>query len=89
MKNDLIEKIRTGSGGIRTICFNDNRTDPYVMMHNSAEELIDGRLDELYTQWQATNELPEENEQFENFLSWLESDKGYVYLPVVDAMKLF
>lgn len=89
MTKNFIENIRNGSGGVRTVCFNENHTDPYVMLHDSAEELNDARLDELYAQWRAGNEKPEENEQFENFLSWLESDKGFIYLPVVDAMKMF
>lgn len=84
-----IKNIISGTSGVRTISFNQNSNDPYVIFHETENELSDERLDELHREWRGTNGAPEENEEFEVFLQWLEAEKGFVYLPVVGAMKNF
>lgn len=87
-QQSISELIKAGSG-IRTISFNHHSSDPYVMYHESAEELSDARLDALYGEWRSSHDEPEENEDFENFLDWLTEKNGFVYLPVAEAMKNF
>lgn len=76
---------------VRTISFR-NSQDPYVMYHPDAEELSNGRLEELFAEWQSSrsgNDSPEETEEFEVFLTWLEDEKGFTYLAVTDEMYCF
>lgn len=76
---------------IRTVCF-DKPSDPYILAHRDAQELSDGTLASYYLQWRGrvnSGNFPETAEEFEEFLSWLEEERGFIYLAVVDEMYQF
>ncbi|HLM61928.1 MAG TPA: hypothetical protein VK308_14075 [Pyrinomonadaceae bacterium] len=81
---------------VRTICFGDNQADPYVLFHPSPGEFDDEKLEAFYGEWFAAEKAgntdfnaPETAEEFEEFLHFLEREKGFVYLVVADATYQF
>ena len=75
---------------VRTVAFRERTGDPYVLAHEVAAELEDGRLAELYSQWVAVAETRLNTaEEFEEFLDWLETDCGFLSLAVKDEMYCF
>lgn len=75
---------------VRCISFDGKSSDPYVMAHPDGDELSDGRLEELFDEWlKAGNTEPDDSEKFEEFLHYLEDEKGFIYLPVRDEIYEF
>jgi len=81
-------KIHPRKNRVRTVSFR-NRTDPYVLFHREPGELADDRLEANYAEWLATTKEPSDAEEFEEFLTWLETEKGYSSLLVQDSMYFF
>jgi hypothetical protein len=81
MKKITLDNIRAK---VRTVVFNASAVS-YVLAHEAGDELADGRLEELYAEWkEQTNSSTDEEEGGEQFIEWLETEKGFVALPVVD-----
>lgn len=81
-------KIHPRKNRVRTVSFR-NHADPYVLFHPQSEELSDDRLEANYAEWNRTTAAPEGAEEFEEFLTWLETEKGYASLLVADSMYFF
>jgi hypothetical protein len=76
---------------VRTVAFGDAHHDPYVLAHRRTEALFDEELSRLYAEWSniSLENSPEEAEEFEQFLDWLEDNHGYLSLLVADSMYIF
>lgn len=78
--------INEATGRVRAVSFNSNESDPYILFHQSPDELSDETMRRYYAEWRGTNAEPDEDEEFENFLEWLEAGKGFINLTVADRM---
>ena len=84
-QSDRFNLIAVGNVScVRTLSFNGGNGDPYVLYHTGgAEKLDDATLRGEYRIWietQTGGAYPDQAEHFEEFLEYLEEEKGYVQL---------
>jgi hypothetical protein len=71
----------------RTVSFDEDFTDPYVIGHLDAQQLADECLKSRLLEFKAESGLEiTEAEDFEEFLSWLDDRYDYFQIIVTDAM---
>lgn len=77
----------------RTISFNGNFGDPYIIAHIDADQLSDSRIKARYAEYleretEPTDEADEDAPvmDFEGFLEWLETTHGFRQIIVADRM---
>jgi hypothetical protein len=77
----------------RTISFNGNNSDPYIIAHDDADQLSDSQIKARHTEYlERENESPDEEDEdapvldFEGFLNYLEEKHSYRQIIVADRM---
>lgn len=70
----------------RTFSLANNIEDPYILFHTNAEQLSDERIGELFSQWRSANDEPENEEEFEKFLDWLNYQHGFFQIGTINDM---
>ena len=77
----------------RTISFNGNTTDPYIIVHNDPDQLSDDAIKARHAEYLSSRPEPADEEDddapvlyFEGFLEWLERIHGYRQIIVAERM---
>lgn len=72
---------------VRAISFEGNIADPYLLWHDAGEQALnDNVLENLAKNWKAAHGGFSDASAFEDFLTWLEVERGYRQIIVSDKI---
>ena len=84
------EIIKSINHRIRSISFSEKTNDPYLLGHDDTLQLSDEILRSHYLEYKSESDAPSfDDEDFEEFLSWLEDRYDYFQVITADAMLAF